>query len=149
MPVMFLDFDGVLHPEFCHESRHFECNDHLLDACRGRDDLEIVISSTWRNNMALSALKVRLPEALARRVVGVTAPYATLQDLPAKVMPFEREAECLGWMRANRPGHIAWVAVDDRAWLFRPFCVELFLVSGKTGLNAEAGGKLFERLQRL
>lgn len=99
--------------------------------------------------MALSALKVRLPEALARRVVGVTAPYATLQDLPAKVMPFEREAECLGWMRANRPGHIAWVAVDDRAWLFRPFCVELFLVSGKTGLNAEAGGKLFERLQRL
>ena len=23
MPIVFLDFDGVLHPEHCHESKHF------------------------------------------------------------------------------------------------------------------------------
>lgn len=25
MPIVFLDFDGVLHPEHCHESKHFSC----------------------------------------------------------------------------------------------------------------------------
>lgn len=146
MPVMFLDFDGVLHPEFCHESRHFECARYLLDACEGRRDLEIVISSTWRHNRSLSELKVRLPGALAQRVVGTTLPYAALQDLPQKVMPFEREAECLGWMRLNRSGYVTWLAVDDRPWLFRPFCTELFLVNGRTGIDADAGDKLRERL---
>lgn len=149
MPVMFLDFDGVLHPEFCHESRHFECVHHLVSACGGRDDLDIVISSTWRHTMGLPALKSRFPEALAQRIIAVTPPYAALQDLPHKVMPFEREAECLGWMRANRPGHATWIAVDDRPWLYRPFCPELFLVPGKTGLDAGTGGQLLKRIERL
>ncbi len=149
MPVMFLDFDGVLHPEFCHESRHFECMQHLASACLGRDDLDIVISSTWRHNLGLPALKARFPQGLARRIIAITPAYAALRDLPHKVMPFEREAECLGWMRANRPGHTAWIAVDDRPWLYRPFCPELFLVTGKTGLDAAASSQLLQRLERL
>ena len=149
MPVMFLDFDGVLHPEFCHESRHFVCMNHLVNACGEREALDIVISSTWRHAIDLPGLKARFPEALARRIIGVTPAYAALRDLPHKVMPFEREAECLGWMRANRPGHTTWIAVDDRPWLYRPFCPELFLVTGKTGLDAEAGGRLLKRLERL
>jgi hypothetical protein len=149
MPVLFLDFDGVLHPEFCHESRHFECVHHLVGACGEREDLDIVISSTWRRNLGLPALKARFPEALSRRIIAVTPAYATLRDLPAKVMPFEREAECLGWMRANRPGHTRWIAVDDRPWLYRPFCSELFLVAGKTGLDVQAGDQLSKRLGRM
>lgn len=146
---MFLDFDGVLHPEFCHESRHFECVHHLTSACAERGDLGIVISSTWRHNMDLQALKARFPEALAQRIIAVTPAYAALQDLPHRVMPFEREAECLGWMRANRPGHATWIAVDDRPWLYRPFCTELFLVAGKTGLDVAASSRLLDRLKRL
>ncbi|WP_019575449.1 HAD domain-containing protein [Curvibacter lanceolatus] len=149
MPVLFLDFDGVLHPEFCHESRHFECVHHLASACGQRGDLDIVVSSTWRHTMGLSTLKARFPEALARRIIAVTPAYTALQDLPHKVMPFEREAECLGWMRVNRPGHATWIAVDDRPWLYRPFCSELFLVNGKTGLDAAAVTRLLERLERL
>lgn len=149
MPILFLDFDGVLHPEFCHESRHFECAHHLANACSALGNLDIVISSTWRHQMGHATLTSRLPEALARRVVGVTPAYPILRDLPHKVMPFEREAECLSWVRANRPGHESWIAADDRAWLFRPFCPELFLVNGKTGLDAEACGRLAKRLERL
>lgn len=149
MPVIFLDFDGVLHPEFCHESRHFECVQHLANACGERDDLDIVISSTWRHTKDLSNLKACFPESLARRIVGVTSAYAALEGLPSKVLPFEREAECLGWIRANRPGHARWIAVDDRPWLYRPFCPELFLVPGKTGLDAGTGGQLLKRLEHL
>lgn len=148
MPVMFLDFDGVLHPEFCHESRYFECTHHLASAC-GECDLDIVISSTWRHKMDLDVLKARFPDSLAQRIVGATSAYAALEGLPTKVMPFEREAECLGWMRANRPGHARWIAVDDRSWLYRPFCAELFLVDGKTGLNAAAAARLRHQVHSL
>lgn len=124
---------GVLHPEFCHEFRHFECMRHLASACGEGDDLDIVISSTWRHTKYLLTLKTRFPESLAQHIVRVTPAYAALEGLPSKVLPFEREAECLGWMRANRPGHVRWIAVDDKPWLYSPFCAELFLVTGKTG----------------
>ncbi|MBU2122940.1 MAG: hypothetical protein KJ999_21190 [Gammaproteobacteria bacterium] len=79
-----------------------------------RDNLDIVISSTWRHNVGLRALKARFPEELARRIIAVTPAYAALWDLPHKVMPFEREAECLD--RGRR-----------LTLLYRPFCSELFL----------------------
>lgn len=59
---MFLDFEGVLHPEFCHESRHFECVHHLANACGERDDLDIVISSTWRLSLGPQDLQARFPK---------------------------------------------------------------------------------------
>jgi len=46
--ILFLDFDGVLHPEFSHESRHFCCLPVLEQVVRQLQDCEVVISSTWR-----------------------------------------------------------------------------------------------------
>lgn len=48
MPILFLDFDGVLHPEHCHESKHFCCLPVLEDALRQAPEWQVVISSTWR-----------------------------------------------------------------------------------------------------
>lgn len=49
MQTLSLDFDGVLHPEFCHESKHFCCLPFFEEAVRHAPDVEIVISSTWRH----------------------------------------------------------------------------------------------------
>lgn len=46
MPTLFLDFDGVLHPEFCHESRHFCCLPVLEEVVRQVPDCELVITAS-------------------------------------------------------------------------------------------------------
>ena len=47
MLILFLDFDGVLHPEHCHESKHFCCLPVLESALRQVPEFELVITSTW------------------------------------------------------------------------------------------------------
>jgi hypothetical protein len=45
--------------------------------------------------------------------------------------------------------YLPWLALDDRSWLFRPFCKSLCLVNGKTGLTATVGEQLQERMRQL
>lgn len=57
MPILFLDFDGVLHPEHCHESKHFCCLPFLEGVLREIPDCELVITSTWRLHKPLDDLR--------------------------------------------------------------------------------------------
>lgn len=145
MLVLFLDFDGVLHPEFCRESKHFACEPHLISALQGMD-IEIVVSSTWRTLRPLDEIRALLSAAVATRVVGATARFSQLSDVPSRLALYEREAECVAWLKANRPAWTRWLAVDDRPWLFRPFCANLFLVDGKQGLTEGSSSLLRARL---
>ncbi|WP_342133673.1 HAD domain-containing protein, partial [Hydrogenophaga sp. OTU3427] len=70
--ILFLDFDGVLHPEFSHESRHFCCLPVLEQVVRQLQDCEVVISSTWRLDFPLDRLREKFSSDLAARVVGAT-----------------------------------------------------------------------------
>lgn len=148
MPVLFLDFDGVLHREFCHASRHFEREGIFASAIHGLD-LEIVITSTWRHNLQLKEIMEFLSDSVSSRIVGMTPQYSQLSDVPSKLALYEREAECAAWLSANRPAYTRWVAVDDRPWLFRPFCPHLFLVDGKHGLDEHSSQLLRARLNEL
>ena len=47
--LLFLDFDGVLHPNFSREKEYFNRIDLLLEALVGNTSgLEIIVSSSWR-----------------------------------------------------------------------------------------------------
>ena len=59
---------------------------------------------------------------------------------------YEREEECHAWRWSHNVPHLPWFAVDDRSWLYRPFCPSLFLVDGSAGLNPELGAQLVARL---
>lgn len=65
------------------------------------------------------------------RVVGTTPTNISPGELSESQMAYEREVECLAWLRA----HLPRLAVDDRAWLFKPFHRNVYLVDGKTGLS--------------
>src|SRR2546427_1343239 len=56
-PIVFLDFDGVLHPEFCHESKHFCCLPLMEDLLRQASTCLVVISSTWRLQAPVEKLR--------------------------------------------------------------------------------------------
>lgn len=149
MRTLFLDFDGVLHPEFCHESRHFCCLPLFEEALRQVPDVDIVITSTWRLQRGLEDLLAHFSADVARRVLGVTSEMSLLDDVPNSLASFEREAECNAWLRSNGRLAFPWLAVDDRPWLYRPFNRSLFLVNGETGLTERSAQELAQRLQRL
>ncbi|MDZ7865947.1 HAD domain-containing protein [Acidovorax sp.] len=149
MPTLLLDFDEVLHPEFCHESTHFCCLPYFEEAVRLAPEVEIVIASTWRHQHRLEDLARRFSADVSQRVIGVTPHFPALDDVPQTLLSFEREAECNARLRANGRVASPWLALDDRSWLYRPFNRALFSVNGKTGLTAQASGELLQRLLTL
>lgn len=149
MPILFLDFDGVLHPEHCHESKHFCCLPLLERAVRQVPECELVITSTWRLQYPLERLRQRFSADVAARITGATPRFTELTDVPDTLVGYEREAECRAWLWAHQVAHRPWLAVDDRSWLYRPFCRSLFLVNGREGLTAIASEQLAARLRQL
>ncbi|BEU98660.1 hypothetical protein ACDW_43660 (plasmid) [Acidovorax sp. DW039] len=149
MAILFLDFDGVLHPEHCHGSRHFCCLPVLEDTLRQVPQWQVVISSTWRLQKPFDQLRDRFSKDIAPRVIANTPRFNTLDDVPSTLVSYEREAECHAWLKANELSYLPWLALDDRSWLFRPFCKSLILVNGKTGLTPSGGDQLKERMRQL
>lgn len=147
--TLFLDFDGVLHPEFCHESRHLCCLPVFEQVLRRCPDWDVVITSTWRLQRSFESLCSLFSGDVASRVLGVTPRFAELNDVPNSLLGYEREAECNAWLRENDRIVFPWLAVDDRSWIFRPFNSSVFLVDGKTGLTAAAAEELTVRLLKL
>lgn len=135
-PIIFLDFDGVLHPEFSHPSKYFSCLPHFEAVVRRVPECEIVIASTWRQAHPLSELLKPFASDIAERIVGVTPVAQELVEIPDSLLAYEREAECHAWMRANERGYLPWIAIDDRAWLYRPFSRNVFLLDGSKGMQA-------------
>lgn len=149
MRTVFLDFDGVLHPEFCHESKHLTCLPVFEQVLREVTECDVVIASTWRLKMSLDSLRDRFSPDLAERVIGVTGQFEQLVGIPDSLISFPREAECFAWLREHDRVVFPWLAVDDRSWLYRPFSRSLYLVDGRTGLTGAAAQELVKRLRRL
>ncbi|WP_342721221.1 HAD domain-containing protein [Acidovorax sp. FHTAMBA] len=149
MRTLFLDIDGVLHPEHCHDSRHFCCLPVFEKVLHKVPDCEVVITSTWRLTVPFHGLRSRFSPNMAHRIVGTTGKFSSLADVPSSLLSYEREAECYAWLRRNDRAIFPWLALDDRAWLFRPFNRSLFLVDGKTGITTARADELIERLRNL
>lgn len=141
--ILFLDFDGVTHREGA-ESQDLFCRlPSIEDLLRRRPAVGIVISSTWRRTHSPEQLASRFSPDVAARILGQT-PY-----LPDEIH-FAREAECRQWMQSKARPWTEWVALDDRYWLFRPFCPNLIPVSWcGPGVGPAELAALDERLAHL
>ena len=125
--VLFLDFDGVLHPEsgdpdawFCFSPNFFEALQHAAP----KADVPVVISSTWRMTSTIEAMREHFPVAMHHQIVGVTPDLDVIWE-PRVHM--NRQSEIEAWMREVSP-HGDWLAIDDRPSLFDPDCKRLFVV---------------------
>lgn len=159
--ILFLDFDGVLHPEGCGMEMNFCFMTNFCDVLREVDpqgEMPIVVSSMWRFDTSIEKLRDNFPDDIGRQIIGVTP------DLPAPpaigwersgATPSsrgQRQKEIQAWMRENSPCG-EWLAIDDRPSWFEDDCPHLFAVPG---LYDETGGgisiviaiDLQERLQK-
>lgn len=151
--ILFLDIDGVLHPEPA-LSRHAFCRLPLVEEIlMDFPQVEIVISSVWRldwkeESVQIAGMKEHFSLALRDRVVGVTPDHrqTPVSQAPEGLAGYLREWECLDWIRTHRPPGTPYLILDDRAWLFRPDNSHLMIVDCDDGFMPHNEAELRARL---
>jgi hypothetical protein len=146
--ILFLDFDGVLHPDPCPDAaRLFEHAPRLVQALSGFPGVGLVLSTAWRQTKSYEELLAVLPNDLRQRVIGITPNFSDFAAL-ASLIPYPRQAECLQWLHDNGLRNEAWIALDDRPAWFAPYCENLIACHPQSGFDAEISARLCSALQR-
>ena len=122
--LLFLDFDGVLHPT------HFAGQDpfnrvHLLEETLAGSNIGIVISSSWRFTHSLEKLQKLLPNSISSLVISVTGSPV--------IGKHARYQEIVNFLRSY--GASNWKALDDSYWEFPSPCPELIRCNPNTGIS--------------
>lgn len=138
--ILFLDFDGVLHPDPCHKDAFF-CKLPLLEGllCQ-TPDVGVVISSSWRYDHSLVQLQAIFSPEIRARVIDVTPSVLhpdNSRSLPRDQLQYHRELECREWLRRNATPQTHWVAIDDTVEWFSPKCGHLLATRSEHGLLVE------------
>jgi hypothetical protein len=127
--VLYVDFDGVLHPDWVYRDRKrgiyldtnkapghrlFEHADSLASVLRPYPDIRIVLSTSWVHILGFSRARDRLPEELARRVIGATYHSQAHGQSEAAREAFlrMRRGEQV-WADVTRRQPARWFALDD------------------------------------
>ena len=145
--VLFLDFDGVAHPELPDADDLFGQLQLIERVLRDFPTVEIVISSSWRLHHDLADLRSNFSFDIAPRVIDVTPLPWTDRD--GVKPPGRRQREIEAWLDRERPGGVPWLAIDDRAEWFDKDCPNLFLTNSLRGFQPIQVEDLRQTLVRL
>lgn len=138
--LLFLDFDGVLHPNHCDDDLLFSNLHHFLALLDGHTEApRIVVSSSWRFYHTWDELLGFFPERLHPLFTGTTGPV-----IPGK---FSRFREIQAYLDDYR-GWNDWRALDDCAWEFPEDCTQLIHCNGAKGIGPAELGQLRDWLRR-
>jgi HAD domain in Swiss Army Knife RNA repair proteins len=121
--LVFLDFDGVLHPGLAGTLIYLPNFEAFL---RVHTEVGVVLSTSWREQTPFAELVSYFSPDLRERIVGVTPDFAD--------GPGGRLSEILAWLTQHRfmgP----WVALDDDVSLFPGGCHNLVLCNPARGLR--------------
>jgi len=134
--VLFLDFDGVLHPT-THGSALLSQLPLLESALEGRD-YSMVISSSWRFHMEMEDLKKHFSSSVQNKIGGVTG--------DAYIGAYARFHEINAYAMQN--GITNWRALDDSYWEFPQGCSQLIRCNPNSGLTQRELKTLIEWLSQ-
>ncbi|MDI1258258.1 HAD domain-containing protein [Aquabacterium sp.] len=120
--VLYLDYDGVLHPEGVYRDRHrgkylgdeyaghhlFENSNLLRELLEPYPGVRIVLSTTWVRILGFTRARSYLVPELAERVVGATYHSAMQRGVFAQLT---RPQQVLADVTRRCPS--TWLAIDD------------------------------------
>ena len=132
--VIFLDFDGVLHPKM---NGSFEFMNNFFAVLSNFTQAGVVISSNWKDSLTHSNLDDLFKE-YSHRVVGKTTSNQGMS----------RQAEIMAYVKQHNV--TCYVALDDdcRNTLFAPNCDFLFKTNYFTGLTQDKLPALIQFMQQ-
>jgi len=156
--ILFLDFDGVLHPETMLTTRvEFEHRPLLWQILRSVPEVEVVFSTSWRTSHSLDELILLATkgggEDLAHRFVGKNP--VINKEMREQGDYAHRRDECIQWIEENRARFpywirdIPWVALDDIAYWYGLPCFNLHMTDYRTGLTATDVAAIINKLKRM
>ena len=146
--ILFLDFDGVLHPDDgkpVPDERRFVSLPRLEDLLREFPRVRIVISSMWREQFPFETITSWFSEDIRSRIIGIT-PIPAVSSVGS--MPLQREADVLAWLEANGGCDQEWVALDDAAYAFRAHADRLVACKSYIGFDDGAAERLRVHFKR-
>lgn len=113
--LLYLDFDGVLHPEAgsAREKELFQHASLLAEVLEPYPTVQIVLSTSWVVLPGFFSAKERLPAALRERVIGSTFP----EELDERAfLKMQRGQQVFEDVLRRKPA--SWLALDDdiRGW---------------------------------
>ena len=144
--ILFLDFDGVLHPEPCYDEKTLFCRVPRLESVlRDFPEVLVVISSTWREKRSLSELRSFFSADISNRIIGTTPSWKDFPDL-FEAIGFQRQTEVEAWLRESGEPWQSWIALDDKSYLFKPFLPNLVKTDSTIGFDHNAERALRQKL---
>lgn len=134
--IIFLDFDGVLHPfPMTPTSTHFSSIALLWRVLKKMPGASVVITSTWRETASLPQLVELLTahdgKDFADRFVGITP----IMECAIDRVPGIRQREIESWLNDKGLTGEHYIILDDIEEYFDSSCTHLYLVDGTTGLT--------------
>ena len=141
--ILFLDFDGVTHPWPAGSNGLFTkgCLDSISKAISDFD-VDIVITSTWREKKTLPEMKENLG-GLGEKSIGVTP----VIDDP--FMHHVRFYEIQLYLEQNKRINSQWIALDDTPAFFPKGLKNLLLIDSRTGFSHADIGRLKAKINHL
>ncbi len=122
---IFLDFDGVMHPE---GKQAFSRADYFADIIKDKNDIFIVFSTSWREYTTVDKLSSYLPESIRHKCVGKT-------PLLKNHYKHVRYHEIMQYNNEKLINDNQWIALDDMSIIFPPSCKNLILTNPKIGFS--------------
>ena len=127
--ILFLDYDGVLHPDAAYlvrgrpelraDGELFMWAGHLVDVLASAPQIRIVLSTSWARELRFARARDYLPAELRQRVIGAT--WHSGMSTDDEHRPLGRDT---WWDTAtrhqqirryvDRAGLTDWIAVDDQ-----------------------------------
>lgn len=154
--ILFLDFDGVVHPEPCYAKDAFRSLPAIESILREFPMVGIVVSSSWRltwkyEEESVPQMRKHFSKDIAERVIGVTPDHRYLErdTAPDGLGNYLREWECIAWLKTNRPLGTTWLALDDREWWFKPNSPNVMIVHCDHGFMPSHVEEFRKRLSEL
>lgn len=143
--ILFLDFDGVLHPlmrqepDFCRLPQLWQ----ILRAC---PDLNVVFSTSWREIYRPDEMVEFITwgggEELAHRIIGQTPRIKVKADCD------RRDLEIENWLDTNNHSG-PWLALDDMPKMFNGGHPNLYVVDGSNGLTDMDVAAIIQRISEV
>ncbi|MDD5297958.1 MAG: HAD domain-containing protein [Rhodocyclaceae bacterium] len=128
--ILFLDFDGVLHPVFPRrdrtdeENQFFSCLPRLEAILREFPQCEIVIISSWREHRPWEVVIGAFAPDIAQRIIGATPVIKAAERHYTKHPRFD---EIRMFLAERDQASTCWLALDDDHALYPPDCSNLLL----------------------
>ncbi len=125
--IIFLDFDGVLHPTSASPEELFIKSKQLAECLLPfRHNHQLIITSSWRHHYSINELQKIIPIELGEMIDGKTG--------NAFVGKWPRYNEILEYLKLHAP-LADWRALDDSFLEFPADCKELIKCDPNTGLS--------------